>query len=285
MNRLSPDEFDIIIRRKSRWFDLNLREVWQYRDLIYLFVKRDFQIRYKQTILGPVWLFLSPFISSLVFAFVFGDIAGISTNGIPTLLFYLGGTTLWNFFSGTLQHTSSTFTAHARLFSKVYFPRLTIPIAVMISAAVNFGIQMIMFLGFWFYYISIGKVQPNYMALPLLIPLLLQMGCLALGLGIIASSITAKYRDLSILINFGVHLWMYVTPVVYPISAVNIPWIRNIMLCNPTTCGVEIFRYIFTGTGMVSPFWWSIAAGITLLVLFAGIVLFNRIEKNFMDTV
>ncbi len=285
MDHLSPDEFDIIIRRKSRWFDLNLREVWQYRDLIYLYVKRDFQIRYKQTVLGPVWLFLSPLISSVIFAFVFSDIAGISTNGIPTLLFYLGGTTLWNFFSGTLQNTASTFTAHARLFSKVYFPRLTIPVAAMISAAVNFGIQMIMFLGFWFCYIAAGKIQANYMALPLLIPLLLQMGCLALGLGIIASSITAKYRDLSILINFGIHLWMYVTPVVYPISAVKISWMRNLMLCNPATCGVETFRYIFTGTGMVSPFWWCITAGITLLMLFSGIFLFNRVEKNFMDTV
>ncbi len=285
MEHLSPDEFDVIIRRKSRWFELNLREVWQYRDLIYLYVKRAFQIRYKQTVLGPAWQFLSPFISTVIYAFVFSDIAGISTDGIPTMLFYLGGITLWNFFSGTLQNTATTFTANARLFSKVYFPRLTVPVAAMFSAAVNFGIQMLMFLGFWIYYIAVGKIQPNYAALPLVFPILLQMGCLATGLGLIFSSITAKYRDLSVLISFGIQLWMYVTPVVYPISAVEIPWIRDAILCNPAACGVETFRYIFVGTGMVSIFWWSIATVITLLALLAGIVLFNRIEKNFMDTV
>ncbi len=277
--------FETIIRPKNNLFDLNLREVWKYRDLIYLYTKRSFQVRYKQTILGPAWLFLTPFISSMIYAFVFGGIAGISTDGIPSILFYMGGTTIWTFFSTSLTSTASTFTANAGVFGKVYFPRLTMPISTVLSAAVNFFIQMIMFLGFWAYYIVIGKVEPNYWAIPLIIPVMLQMGCLALGLGIIISSITTKYRDLSILVTFGVQLWMYITPIVYPMSTLKEVWMRNILLANPATCGVEAFRYMFLGQGMMSPFWWSITIAVTFLVLFFGIVLFNKVEKTFMDTV
>ncbi len=278
-------KFETVIRPKNNLFDLNLKEVWKYRDLIYLYTKRSFQVRYKQTILGPAWLFLTPFISSMIYAFVFGGIAGISTDGIPSILFYMGGTTIWTFFSTSLTSTASTFTANAGVFGKVYFPRLTMPISTVLSAAINFFIQMIMFLGFWGYYIAIGKVEPNYWAIPLIIPVMLQMGCLALGLGIIISSITTKYRDLSILVTFGVQLWMYITPIVYPMSTLKDAWMRNILLANPVTCGVEAFRYIFLGQGMISPFWWSITIAATFLVLLGGIILFNRVEKTFMDTV
>ena len=285
MKGTEMQEFETIIKPKNNLFDLNLREVWKYRDLIYLYTKRSFQVRYKQTILGPAWLFLTPFISSIIYAFVFGGIAGISTDGIPAILFYIGGTTLWTFFSTSLTSTASTFTANAAVFGKVYFPRLTMPISTVFSAAVNFFIQMIMFLFFWVYYIAVGKVSPNYWAIPLIIPVMLQMGALALGLGVIISSITTKYRDLSILVGFGVQLWMYVTPIVYPMSTLKAEWMRNILLINPVTCGVEAFRYAFLGSGMMNPFWWGITTAMTLLFLFLGIVIFNKVEKTFMDTV
>ncbi len=277
--------FETVITSKNKLFNLNLKEVWKYRDLIWLHTKRSFSVTYKQTILGPIWMFLNPFISSIIYAIVFGGIAGISTDGAPQLLFYMGGNAIWSFFASCLNKTASTFTANASTFGKVYFPRLTMPISTVLFSAISFGIQMIMFLGFWVYYIAVGAVQPNFAAIPLIIPVLLQLGCLAMGFGIIISSLTTKYRDLSILVTFGVQLWMYITPVVYPISTIGEGWMRNILLINPVTCGVEAFRYIFLGNGMLSPFWWLITGVITVVVLFFGIVLFNKIEKTFMDTV
>ncbi len=277
--------FDTVIRSKNSLFDLNLKEVWKYRDLIWLYTKRSFQLTYKQTILGPAWIFLNPFFTSLIYAFVFGGIAGIPTDGIPQLLFYMGGNAVWGFFSSSLTKTASTFTANAGVFGKVYFPRLTMPISSVLSAGINFCIQMIMFLAVWVYYIVIGAVQPHFWAIPLMILVLLQMGCLALGCGIIISSLTTKYRDLSILVTFGVQLWMYITPIVYPLSTLAEGWMRMILLINPVTCGVEAFRYIFLGQGMVDPFWWIVTTAVTAAVLFVGIILFNRVEKTFMDTV
>ncbi len=273
------------ISAKRRWFDLNLKEVWQYRDLIWLYTKRSFQLTYKQTILGPAWIFLNPFITSLIYAFVFGGIAGIPTDGIPQILFYMGGNAVWGFFSGSLTKTAATFTANAGVFGKVYFPRLTMPISNVLSSAINFCVQMVLFLAFWVYYIVTGAIQPNYWAIPLMVPVLLQMGCLALGCGVIISSLTTKYRDLAILVTFGVQLWMYITPVVYPMSTLGEGWMRTLLLVNPVTCGVEAFRYIFLGQGMVEPLWWGVTAAMTMVVLIAGILLFNRVEKTFMDTV
>ncbi len=273
------------ITAKRRWLDLNLKEVWQYRDLIWLYTKRSFQLTYKQTILGPIWIFLNPFITSLIYAFVFGGIAGIPTDGIPGILFYMGGNAVWGFFSRSLTQTASTFTVNANVFGKVYFPRLTMPISNVLSAGINFCVQMILFVIFWVHYIAVGAVIPNYWAIPLMIPVLVQMGCLALGCGIIISSLTTKYRDLAILVTFGVQLWMYITPVVYPMSTLGEGWMRTILLINPVTCGVEAFRYIFLGQGMVDPLWWGVSIGITAVVLFFGIILFNRVEKTFMDTV
>ncbi len=279
------DKFDIVIKPKNKLFELNLREVWKYRDLIWLYTKRSFQLTYKQTVLGPLWIFLVPIVTSLIYVFVFGGIAGISTDGVPPILFYLGGQAIWTFFSSTLSKTASTFTSNAAVFGKVYFPRLTMPISTLLSSAINFFIQMIMFLAFWIYFVASGAIAPNYVALPLLIPVMLQMGCLALGCGIIISSLTTKYRDLAIMVTFGVSLWMYITPVVYPISTLGNGWMRTLLLINPVTCGVEAFRYIFLGQGMLDPLWWAVSTAVTVIVLVVGIILFNRVEKTFMDTV
>ncbi len=279
------EKFQTVIKPKNSIFHLNLKEVWKYRDLIVLYTKRSFQVKYKQTILGPAWLLLTPLISSLIYAFVFGAIAGIPTDGVPSILFYMCGNAVWTFFSSSLTTTASTFTANAHVFGKVYFPRLTMPISTVLSAAISFFLQMILFFGFWIYYIAVGAIQPNYEAILLMIPVLLQMGCLAMGLGIIISSLTTKYRDLAILVTFGVQLWMYITPVVYPMSTISSGWMRTLLLINPVTCGVEAFRYIFLGEGMMSGFWWIITSGVTLVVLLLGIMIFNRVEKTFMDTV
>ncbi len=278
-------EYHTHITSKHKPFDLNLREVWQYRDLIWLYTKRSFQLTYKQTVLGPAWIFLNPFITSLIYAFVFGGIAGIPTDGIPSILFYMGGNAIWGFFSRSLTQTASTFTANAGVFGKVYFPRLTMPISTVLSAGINFFVQLILFLIFWAYYIIQGTITPNYWAILLLPLVLLQMGALALGCGIIISSLTTKYRDLAILVTFGVQLWMYITPVVYPMSTLGDSWMRTVLLVNPVTCGVEAFRYIFLGQGMVEPLWWIISTAVTVVVLLVGIILFNRVEKTFMDTV
>ncbi len=235
--------------------------------------------------LGPTWIFLNPLLSSLIYTFVFGGIAGISTDGVPQLLFYMGGNAVWIFFSNSINKTAATFTANANVFGKVYFPRLTLPISTILSAAINFFIQMLMFLAFWAYFLATGAISPNFWAIPLIFPVLVQMGCLALGCGVIISSLTTKYRDLAMLVTFGVQLWMYITPVVYPLSTITTPWMRTVILLNPVTCGVEAFRYIFLGQGMVEPFWWMISIAMTLVVLIAGVVLFNKVEKTFMDTV
>lgn len=278
-------EFTTIIRPKTGIFDINLKEVWQYRDLIWIYTKRTFVLTYKQTILGPAWIFLNPFLTSLIYVFVFGGIAGIPTDGIPQMLFYLGGNAIWMFFSSSLTKTASTFTANANVFGKVYFPRLTLPISTVLSSVINFAVQMVLFIAFWVYYLAMGQIHPNFSAILALPLVLLQVGALALGCGIIISSLTTKYRDLAILVTFGAQLWMYITPVVYPISTLGEGWMRTILLINPTTCGVEAFRYMFLGQGMVEPGWWLWSSAVTLVVLVVGIVLFSRVEKTFMDTV
>ncbi len=278
-------KFETLITSKRKIFSLNIKETWKYRDLIWLHTKRSFSVTYKQTILGPIWMFLNPFLSALIYAFVFGGIAGISTNGAPTLLFYMGGNAVWTFFSSCLTKTANTFTENSATFGKVYFPRLTMPISTMLFSAINFGIQMIMFMGFWTYYVATGAVAPNYWAIPLLIPVILQLGLLSMGFGIIISSLTTKYRDLAILVTFGVQLWMYITPVVYPMSTLGEGWMQTVLLINPVTCGVEAFRYIFLGEGMMSAMWWGITSLSTILILFLGIILFNKVERTFMDTV
>lgn len=273
------------ISAKHGWFDVNLREIWKYHDLIIMFVKKDFSLMYKQTILGPIWIFLNPFITTVIYTIVFGGIANISTNGVPKLLFYMTGNALWSFFAACINQTANTFKDNANVFGKVYFPRLTKPIATVISAGVNFCIQMIMFLFFWIFYIVKGLVHPNWSTIVCLPIVLIVMGSMALGCGIIVSSVTTKYRDLAIAVTFGVSLWMYATPVVYPLSTAGDGWMRNILLLNPVTQMMEIFRYILLGQGdiQLTGILWSIC--FTVIVVFGGILLFNRVEKTFMDTV
>ncbi len=278
-------DYHVTLEPKTGWFDFNLKEVWQYRDLIIQNTKRSFTVKYKQTVLGPAWLFISPIITSLIYLFVFGGIAGIPTDGIPSILFYLGGNAVWSYFASCLTGTSSTFTANAGVFGKVYFPRLTMPISTVLSSVINFAIQMILFLGVWLYYVFTGQVFPHYEAILLLPLLLLQIGMLGLGFGIIISSLTTKYRDLTILVGFGVSLWMYITPIVYPLSKAGNGGLRTLLCINPVTSGVELFKYMFLGQGMVSPFWWGITIAVTVIVLVVGIIIFSKVEKTFMDTV
>lgn len=273
------------ISSKHNWFDMNLREVWKYRDLIYLFTKRTFVLTYKQTILGPVWIFLNPFITSIIYTFVFGGIAGMSTDGIPQILFYLCGNAVWMFFSNCVTKNASTFTANANVFGKVYFPRLTIPISNVLASVVQFLVQMILVGIFLIYYVGVGAVSPNWWAW-LLIPLVVvHLGIMGLGFGIIISSLTTKYRDLAILVTFGVQLWMYATPVVYPLSQLGDGLMKRILLINPVTSPIEVFRYAILGQGTIIPEYLVLSWIITIAVAIFGVMIFNRVEKNFMDTV
>lgn len=273
------------IKPKTGWLDINLKEVWQYRDLIKMFVKRNFTTMYKQTILGPLWFIINPIMTTLVFTLVFGNIAGLSTDGTPAFLFYLAGNTAWSYFATCLTNTSSTFTSNAHIFGKVYFPRLTMPIATVIFGLLSFLIQFLMMIGVYIYYFIIGAI-PAITPLVLLTPLLvLEIMLLGLGFGIIISSLTTKYRDLNVLVGFGVSLWMYATPIVYTTTTLPATW-RNIIMLNPMSPIVETFRYIFTGAGMGIPVEYLILSVITtVVVLSLGIILFNRVEKTFMDTV
>lgn len=273
-----------IIKPKVKLLDINLMELWKYKDLIIMFVKRDFKTLYKQTILGPLWIIINPMLTTLMFTVVFGGIANISTDGIPQFVFYMAGNTIWSYFSTCLTKTANTFISNSAVFGKVYFPRLVSPISTVLSGLINFFVQFAIFLCFVLFYSCIGNaVRPNIYIL--LTPILLLMiAMLSLGFGIIISSLTTKYRDLSILITFGVQLWMYATPVVYPISQIPFYW-RNIMLLNPVAPIIETFRYAFLGSGTIPWFYLGISAIVTILILFIGVVLFNKVQKTFMDTI
>lgn len=273
------------ISARRGWFDIDLKELWQYRDLIWMFVKKDYSLMYKQTILGPAWILLNPFITTVIYTIVFGNIANLSTDGTPKLLFYMAGNALWSFFAACINKTANIFRDNAHVFGKVYFPRLTKPISTVISAGINFFVQMLMFACFWVYFILKGQVAPHWVAIAVLPLVLLVMGCMALGCGIIVSSLTTKYRDLSIVVTFGVSLWMYATPVVYPLSTASAGWMRTVLLINPVTPMMELFRYMFLGQGQISATGLVWSAVFTVIVLLGGILLFNRVEKTFMDTV
>ena len=281
---MQGENWTTIIKPKTGWFDINLKELIQYKDLILMFVKRDFKTMYKQTILGPLWIIINPLMTTLMFTIVFGNIANISTDGMPQIVFYMLGTTVWTYFSSCLTKTSSTFTGNAAIFGKVYFPRLVTPISTVISGLINFGVQFLMFLGFMAYFMIKGSpIEPNLWIL--ITPLLLvQLAALALGFGIIISSMTTKYRDLAVLVTFGVQLWMYATPVVYPASQIG-GKLKTLMMLNPVSPIVESFRYAFLGSGSIPWNYLGISVLTTLVVLFAGVVLFSRVEKTFMDTV
>lgn len=271
------------IEAKNKLFSVNFRELFRYRDLIWLFVKRDLVNSYKQ-MLGPIWILINPLLSTTVFTVIFGVIAGISTDGVPPFLFYMSGNVLWSFFSSNLNKGSSTFLSNARIFGKVYFPRLVMPIANVIFNFINFALQTVVYIILVVVYALMGTgVHPNLMIL--LTPLLvLQTALLGMGIGLIVSSITTKYRDLNILVNFGISLLMYITPVVYPISEAPLG-LGTVLLLNPVAPIVETYRYAFLGSGAFHWVYWLVSLGVTALILLFGLVIFNKVEKNFIDTV
>lgn len=273
-----------VISSKRRLFNLNLKELWKYRDLVILFVKRDLKNSYKQTVLGPLWIIINPFLSTLVFTVIFGMIANISTDGIPQFLFYMSGNILWSYFSNCLSRSSSTFLSNARMFGKVYFPRLVMPISGIIYNSITFSVQFAMYLVLILIYMFTGaNVHPNFclLIMPLL---LLHTALLGTAIGLIITSITTKYRDLNILVSFGVSLWMYLTPVVYPISQVP-ESLRIPLLLNPVAPIVETFRFAFLGSGTFEPFYLIVSMAVTVVLLILGMIIFNQVEKNFVDTV
>lgn len=277
-------QWDLILRPKTGWFDIDLKELWRYRDLVLMFVRRDFVTQYKQTVLGPLWYIIQPLFTTVVFTVIFSTVAKIPTDKLPPFLFYMAGSVIWGYFSASLTATSNTFNANANIFGKVYFPRLTVPLATVLVNFLQFGIQLALFIGFYLYFrLNGAPVQPTVWLL--LLPLLLaQMALLSFGLGVLFSSMTTKYKDLRLAMNFLVQLWMYATPVVYPMSQVP-GWLLPWYVLNPVTAIVESFRHMCFG---VSSLQWShigLSWLITLLLLTAGVVLFSRIEKTFMDTV
>ena len=281
-----PDDadWDLIIQPKARWFDLHLRDLWRYRDLVMLFVRRDFVSQFKQTILGPLWFIIQPLFTTIIFTIVFGHIAELSTDGLPKMLFYLSGNITWGYFANCLTNTSNTFVANSGLFGKVYFPRLAVPLSVVISQLLTFGLQFLLFLVFLALYVLDGaSIHPN--AFIFLTPfLVILMAGLGLGGGIICSALTTKYRDLRFLLTFGVQLMMYATPVIYPVSSIPQEY-RLLIVANPMTPIIETFRYGFLGTGSFSLPELVYSSCFTAAMLFLGLLLFARIERTFMDTV
>ena len=279
-------EWDLIITNQSKLLSLHLSEVWRYRDLLLMYVKRDVVTLYKQTILGPLWFLIQPLLTTIMFMCVFGGIAGISTDGVPQAVFYLGGLVGWNYFADCLTKCSETFNANQHIFGKVYFPRLVVPLSITISNLIKMGIQFALFLAVYLYYIVTGaSFSPNgtLLLLPLLI---LMLAAIGLGLGMIISSLTTKYRDLRYLISFGVQLWMYISPVVYPLSSLdNSPRLQMLMRLNPMTAPIEVFRMATLGTGTVEVGNLIYSLIFTAAALALGVILFSRIEKTFMDTV
>lgn len=273
------------ITSKHKLLNLNLKEVWRYRDLIVLFTKRSFTVTYKQTILGPAWIFINPIFTSIIYTFVFGGIAGMSTDGVPQILFYMSSNAIWAFFAGCVNKNANTFTANAHVFGKVYFPRLTTPISNVLSSVIQFGIQMIMVLIILGYYTITGEVSPNWWAWLLIPVILIHLGLLGLGVGIIISSMTTKYRDLTVLVGFGVQLWMYGTPIIYPLSEIEPGVLKNIIMINPVTAPVETFRSAVLGQGTIVAEYYALSIALTVLVAIVGLVIFNKVEKTFMDTV
>jgi len=278
------EKWDLVLQPKSKLLDLKIRELIRYRDLVLLFIKRDFTTAYKQTILGPLWYIVQPLVSTVMYTFIFGNLAEIGTDGVPYLLFYFAGTMLWTYFTGTLNSASSVFTSNSGLFGKIYFPRLTVPISTTVGHIIKLGIQFACLLVFYIYYLIIGaNVNPSWwiLAFPLLI---IWIGLLGCGIGMVISALTTKYRDLNQLLSFGLSLAMYATPIVYPLSEApaNLAWVFYI---NPMSAPVELFRIWFYGAGSVPTPMIFLSLGMTAVFFFFGLVLFNRNERTFVDVV
>lgn len=282
---MEQEDWDLIIRPKSKLLDINLKELWKYRDLLLMFMKRDFAAQYKQTLLGPLWHFIQPLFTTLIFVVVFSKIAAISTEGIPPLLFYLSGITIWNYFSSCLISTSNTFVANSYIFGKVYFPRLVMPVSVVLSNMVKFGIQLSLLIAVIIGYTFNGFVAHLGLHLLFIPVILMMMAGMGLGLGIVISSLTTKYRDFTVLVTFGVQLLMYASPVVYPISAVQNPNLKFWLSVNPLTSLIEAFRYALLGVGSYDPSLLMYSGIFILFILVTGLLLFGKVEKTFMDTV
>ncbi|MBR1676831.1 MAG: ABC transporter permease [Clostridia bacterium] len=279
------EKFDTLITAKSNPFKLNIKETVKYKDLIWLFVQRDFKTKYKQTILGPLWFIIQPLLTTFIFTIVFGQIAKLSTEGVPQFLFYLAGNVPWLFFSSCLTRTSATFYENVRLFGRVYFPRIAVPISTVITCFFNFLIQFIMFVIIDVILLLTGaNTQITWYAalFPLLI---LELGILGMGVGIIISSLTVKYRDLQVLVSFGVQLWMYVSPVVYSVSSIENATLKTLVMINPVSPVIEFMRAGWLGVGSTSWLYLGISLIITVVIAFLGLVIFNKTEKNFMDKI
>jgi lipopolysaccharide transport system permease protein len=277
-------EWTEVLTPHRGWFDLRLGELWRYRDLAFRFFRRDVVSSYKQTVLGPLWFVIPPIVNTAVFTVVFGTVGRIPTDGMPGFLFYLLGITAWSYFASCLNKASLTFTGNSGIFGKVYFPRLVMPLSTILSNLMTFAIQFVMFLGFCAFYKWQGApVHPNWRVIILPI-LLLQMGALGLGIGCIVSALTTRYRDFVYMVQFGTQLWMYASCVVYPLSQIPKQW-RMFFIMNPMVPIIESFRFAFLGGGIVEIWHLAVSAGITLLLLIVGLIMFNRAEKTFMDTV
>lgn len=279
--------WDTSITTDKKLLSIDLREVWQYRDLLTMYVKRDIITFYKQTILGPLWFIIQPLFTTIMFMFVFGGIAGISTDGIPQAVFYLAGLVCWNYFQDCLSKCADTFNANQAIFGKVYFPRLVVPLSIVISNLIKMAIQFTLFLVVYIYYLTSG-VDFHLNGMILLVPfLVLMLGCLGLGLGMIISSMTTKYRDLRFLITFGIQLWMYATPVIYPLSVMKETYPKYIwvLVANPLTAILETFKYAFTGVGVFSWLYLGYSFAFTIIILTLGIIIFNRVQRSFMDVI
>ncbi len=282
---MAEENWTTIIKARNNLLDINLKEIWQYKDLYTLFVKRDIITQYKQTIFGPLWYFIQPILTTIMYMVVFGGIAKISTDGLPQPLFYLSGIVCWQYFSNCLTATSNTFVNNQGMFGKVYFPRLIVPLSNVTSNLVKMLIQLMLFVIVYVYYVCIGvEVCPNVYVLLFPVLILLLAG-LSLGFGILISSLTTKYRDLTILFSFVVQLWMYATPIIYPLSTVPDGKLKTLMLINPITSIVEAFKYGTLGVGMMSWGWLAYSFAFMVVLLFVGIIVFNKVEKSFMDTV
>lgn len=286
MNKINEQEqWDMVVEPKSSLLQLNIKEVWKYRDLLMLLVRRDFVAFYKQTILGPLWFFIQPLMTTAMYFLIFTKVAKLSTDDVPPLLFYLAGVTCWNYFSESLTKTADTFNANASIFGKVYFPRLVIPLSIVVSNLIRLFIQFLLFIGLWLYYLTTtSQVHPQWDVMLLLPLLIILMAALALGLGIIFSSLTTKYRDLRFLLTFGIQLLMFATPVVYPLSLASQKY-KWLIVANPFTAIIETFRYAFLGKGDFNWLYLGYSTVVTITILFIGTFIFNKVEKNFMDTV
>lgn len=284
MSSKNQEDWDLVIKGHSSLFDINFGDLWRYRDLLFMFVKRDFVSFYKQTILGPLWFFIQPIFTTIVFTFVFGNLAGISTDGLPQYLFYLSGITAWNYFSDCLTKTSTVFKDNANIFGKVYFPRLIMPLSIVVSNLIRFGVQLLLLLVMMAYF---GFKDANFhvtYAMFFFPILVLLMAFLGLGIGLIITAVTTKYRDLTFLVTFGVQLLMYGTTVIYPLSAAPEKY-KTIIELNPMTGIIEAFRFAFLGKGEFTL--WSVgySAIFTIIVMILGVIIFNKTEKNFVDTI